>query len=559
MVPAAPGTAAQNRPRPPLRRDIAFSLSLANLCFLHYWDEFLDKAFSYYTKTPPGLFLQFVTLLDILLLGAVFFGVAQFVRRFRRSRFVDHAAHLCLLALLVLLPLNIVRKDFLHLAAGDVLQSGRLTVAVVGLVALSVLSAVAYLLWRKPNSIYAGARAVVLILTPLLPITIVQTLWSFSREQASGFQDKPPAPPLSVKAGRVVVVVFDEMDYGLTAARPSAIAMPEWERLRRESIDAMEAYSPAPATLEAIPSLVTGRQVITAKPQSADRLDVQFPGADTPKNWRETDTIFSEARREGWNIGVSGWYHPYCRLFGDSCVSCFWTPAAGVLHREESIANLGIAAAMSVQLRRTVMEIPLLSYVDVLAPRVGLRNPGVRKQERLRAREEYLSIHEHALKLVSDPALNIVYLHYPIPHLLAIYDRKGQTFSDEDGSNYFDNLSLVERTIRELRSSLEKSGLWDATALLITSDHPGRIKRWREEPAFWDVEVENVLERSPARTIPFIFKLQDQKRGVQYTSPMNSVVMKELVFSVLRREVATPEQMVEWLDRNRSKFTMVAE
>jgi sulfatase-like protein len=292
---------------------------------------------------------------------------------------------------------------------------------------------------------------------------------------------------------------------------------------------------------------VTGRRVQTAKPESVDTLLIRYDSGNRV-DWKQQQTLFSLAREASLNVGVSGWYHPYCRLFGSSMVSCFWTPALGVLHRKELMDNLNVPSAMALQYRRMLLEIPGLPYIGFLKPRVGVEDPAVREMERASTRREYSGIHENALRLVADPKLNIVYLHYPVPHMLTIYDRDTKGFSLDDGNNYFDNLLLVDRTIGEIRSALEHAGLWDRTAFLITSDHPLRLDIYRASPE-WNAEQENAVSRAPERYIPYMLKLPGQAHGGRYSKAFNCVVTKDLLLAILSRKIVSPQDVIAWLDR----------
>jgi arylsulfatase A-like enzyme len=52
------------------------------------------------------------------------------------------------------------------------------------------------------------------------------------------------------------------------------------------------------------------------------------------------------------------------------------------------------------------------------------------------------------------------------------HDRHQDTLAVRQGSNYFDNLELVDITLGRIRRALEAGGLWDDTTLIVTGDHP---------------------------------------------------------------------------------------
>jgi hypothetical protein len=548
MHPAAPTV----NTRSVLRKyatDLIFCISLAHLCVLKFWDEVQDYTFSYFRKEPADYFFHGVTLVHTGLLAIVFWCAVQLVRRSRLPQ-VRLLAEIGLVLTLVLIPLNTVRKDFLQISFFDLTQSWPL-IARVGLVLL-LACAVAYIILRRFRTAFAVARATVWILVPLLPVTLIQTVLLAARENPADFLDKRAATVLTNSSGRIVVAVFDELDLQLMNARPVEVRMPEWDKLHTEAFYAERTDSPGYATKEAIPGLTVGRHIVLGTQKSANTLLLKPADGSRVLDWKASDSLFSAARHASLNVGISGWYHPYCRLFGDSCVSCFWSPAGGVLHREESINDLDMPTAVAFQFRRMLMQVPGLAYVDFLRPEVGLRSPAVRKQERLLTREEYRSIHEHALQLVTDPKINVAYLHYPPPHMLSIFSRKTMDFSAADGTNYFDNLLLVDRTIGDMRRALTAAGLWEQTTLLVTSDHPMRVDMYRI--GLWDDEMEKRIALAPERHVPYVIKFAGQHQPLQYTQPFNSTATKELVLAIVSRQISTPEQLAAWLDANRGRF-----
>src|ERR1019366_8236240 len=102
-----------------------------------------------------------------------------------------------------------------------------------------------------------------------------------------------------------------------------------------------------------------------------------------------------------------------------------------------------------------------------------------------------------------------------------------------------DSLALLDRTIGEIRRSMEKAGTWDTTTVLFTSDHPYR-------------EAMQLNGKSDPR-IPYILKLASQKEGVEYAPQFNTVLTGDLLIAVLRGEVADAPSAAAWLDRNRER------
>src|SRR5439155_22396426 len=76
----------------------------------------------------------------------------------------------------------------------------------------------------------------------------------------------------------------------------------------------------------AIPALVTGNTVYRAEPRDRQTYLLTFSPQDQPLDWSRAPNIFSDARAAQINVGVVGWYFPYCRIFAAFLSECRWEP-----------------------------------------------------------------------------------------------------------------------------------------------------------------------------------------------------------------------------------------
>ena len=158
----------------------------------------------------------------------------------------------------------------------------------------------------------------------------------------------------------------------------------------------------------------------------------------------------------------------------------------------------------------------------------------------------YGEIHDDILQTITDPRLNLVFVHVNVPHLPAIYDISKDAISNSRNDTYPGNLRLVDRTIGDIRKALEKAGMWDTSTILLTADHPLRALPSYMRP-----------ERNPSRRglkqhseVPYLLKMPGETQGLVYDAPMNTVVTKNMLMAILSRQVATVQQVAAWLDRN---------
>lgn len=512
-------------------RDLVVALSLSNLLFLKGWIELLEGSRHPYFRRQIALYwADAVALtLDVLLLAAACW-IAVLLARRSRKRFPLRLARWTFLGvfiLLLFLVANVVRRRIPSLS----LDSLAARLGKAGLIFLGVVVAVVVvlLLVRRHRSLVRVAVSLLLVFSPFVLITFSRAIWvglhhsSHVPPAETSFMPEPPCQGRA--ASRVLWFVFDDMDYRLAISeRPPSLHLPELDRLRGEVLSASHAYPPAPYTGRSMPALITGRRVSKATPARWDELMVLFEGTREAVGWSSQPNIFSQAREKGFRTGVIGWYHPYCRIFGASLTACYWKPFK--------------AAESPVPVVKSMLEfvrqaIPPRARLDLLE-RVGIKDPDWDGQYHIAT---YISMLEEAKKVISDSSLDLVLVHWPIPHPPFIYDRERRDFtlSAHPRAGYLDNLALVDRTLGELRRTLEEAGLWNGTTLLLTSDHP-----WRDS---------KLLDGKRDARVPFVLKLSGHKEAVTYRHPFDMVLTKNLLLSLLAGELASPESVVQWLDQ----------
>jgi len=506
-------------------RDILVALSLANLLFLKAWIEIFEGVRHPYFRADAGLYWAdcAAVALDVLLAAGLFWGGAVVARRSRKSWALPLArgAFLIVFLLMFFIVLNVMRRRF------PALSLDALAVAVgTPVLILFGLGLLALLLYARAHLVTA-AMVVVLIFSPFAAITFAQAAWLGLRHSpapgaAPGAAAKP-APARDSSRSRVLWFIFDDMDYRLSfPERPESINLPEFDRLRSQTLFATHAEPPAGYTGRSLPGLVTGRRVALARPASLNELVLTFEGDPHPVGWSTQPNIFSLAHGAGFTTGVVGWYHPYCRLFGSSLTYCAWEPfnAAEAAHP--------VAKSMLEFARMTAPP-----FVRRLFDRIGIKDPDLNAQYHLGS---YRRISSRAREVIVDTRLDLTLIHLPVPHPPFIYERRKQelTLAADTQEGYLDNLVLADRTLGELRRTLEAAGQWDGATILVSSDHP-----WRDSKQFDG-------KRDPR--VPFLLKLPRQEQGRLVERPFNTVLTKDLLLALLQGELPTPESVVAWLE-----------
>jgi hypothetical protein len=512
---------------PKTLRDLILALSLANLCFMGAWRVLVNPLhYTYYHwKYYPGFTEYAALLIDVLALAALFWGAVTLARR-SGNRFAMKAARWAFLLALVV-PLNDLRMQLSGSHFTNVLGSRRSLLIAVAV--LLVVAGAALVRWRA--HVVRGAVAGVLILSPFVLMALFQGAWlaikhrpnaALAVNRAAG----PLPQPGQIPGARVLWIVFDELDQRRAfTARPPGLELPELDRLRREAVFAEKALPPSSDTLFSMPSLISGQQIAWALAVRPNELLVTIQGSTEEVAWSTQPNVFAEARAAGADTAVVGWYHPYCRVIADSLSSCFWEPVVDDISPLRGEPTL--LKSMAHWATMSLFRIP--GAFRLLEPWYE----SGRRQDHI---EEHVKIMERARAVAKERGFGLTLLHFPIPHHPFIYDAARGALSARTENTYADNLVLTDRTLGELRRELEAAGLWEETAVIVTSDH-----WWRSPP-------DGLIDKH----VPFIVKLRGQKEGATYETSFNTVLTRGLILAVLRGEVADPPGLMRWLDQNRS-------
>jgi hypothetical protein len=516
-------------------REAGLALSLANILFFPLWSELLPGSFGhYYLKTPPSLNMHLGLLMAVLSVACLFFLIGRGFQSAKNP--LLRASGKLVFLLLCLLSFTVVRCHVMRYALTDQLP----LIYRIDLFLIRPLLVVCGILLLTPlrGRVVRVTASLVLALIPFVVITFSQAAWAAVRIKAGvpfqDFIDKPAPPVLPGKpdAPRVIWLLFDSFDQRRTFEdRAAGLELPHLDRLSRESLYATAAYGAEPNTVRSIPALFIGERVAYARPARVNELLIRFGDVTREGFWSEQPNLFSKARAAGFNTALVGYYHPYGRVLGDHLTRSFWiTGRWGPISDDPNITVWdSMTQIFSTQAERILSSIPFIWRFGLGSGEKGDSQPESR--ERLPERvENYRRLLKETQAIVEDPAYQLVFVHWLIPHHPYIYDHTVNDFSLEAQTSYSDNLELVDRTIGEIRKQLEATGQWERTALLISADH-----------AF----------NPHAGKIPFLLKLPGQREGQVYPERWNTVITSELLLGILSGEFSTPEQVVSRINQNR--------
>jgi hypothetical protein len=261
------------------------------------------------------------------------------------------------------------------------------------------------------------------------------------------------------------------------------------------------------------------RQVIWDGPRE---LQLFYTGEAQMVPWSTQTSVFQRAGALGINTALVEWFHPACRVLSGLSY-CTWRPMA----MQYNSMGEGFWQILPNQ-ARSLFETTMFSLFG--------RSLSARQQTGV-----YHAILREGEALANDTNFGFTVVHLPVPHAPHAYNLKTGEFTLGNApiAGYVDSLALLDRTVGEIRRSMENSGTWDTTTVLFTSDHPYR-------------EAMQLDGKSDPR-IPYILKLASQKEGVEYTPQFNAVLTSDLLMDVLRGEITDAVSATAWLDRNRAR------
>jgi hypothetical protein len=497
----------------PLKRKIKdgiVAVSLANWCFVSVWYRLFNNIdFGFFNIIPLNRPTLLALLANIFLLAAVFWLVLRAWRRWQ-NRWFHLIVHLLFIVLMVAPVFFHAQTHAQHALAFLLHQpAGLFITIVIG----------ALILW-KHRLVARVATIVVAILSPLAVYTlgklVLLSLGIFIHlpVQPDRFSPVPPGP---VHQGRprVVWIIFDEADYRMIFdQRPAGLELPEFDRLRGESLSANNANSPTESTITSMPSLILGYRISKAMLTNSYDLAVQFVITNGTYWCSQRPSVFSSARAMGVNTAVVGWYLPYGKLFGRDLNYCFWRPFP--VYNPSRASTFGDAMWRQIQC---------------------LSGP-------LHARQDTVAMYQQCLAestaLVTNTAYGLMLFHMFPPHYPGIYLRDKNQFTArkmDTAAGYFNNLALADRTLGKLRHALEMSGEWETTWTIVSADHSWRFSR--EYDGQHDYRV------------PFLVNPPGANRPVVYSQSFNTVATRSLIEAILRGEITNRTQAVaDWLKVN---------
>jgi Sulfatase len=457
-------------------KDFFLALSLSNLCMVDPWTRVLGLSLNdgFFRQAPPTRMDIVGVVIAVLFLTATFWAVATLIRASRSMVLKTAVRTLFLLTALIPFHMLLLRiPTFWWLetrlclwyseVSGYAPETAHLTLT-LGAIAAGAATV------RWGRQLEKVIIPIVMIEVPFVLITFFQAGNFFSNylKFAPQYQDQAAiAMKNIVRTGthsRVVWLLFDELDRGvIDGSDRFGASYPEIARLQRQSVVATNAVSPTSCTRLSLPTYLSGREISVLDPQSPSSANITLASTGQTIRWDPQDNLFAQAMSEGFTTGIVGWYIPYCRILKNSFNYCWWAPAYS-----NSI--------------RTGATIPddILTQLWNAADATPVGAIALKKIDKNALCTHRIHVYEDSLtraeQLATNPRFDLVFVHFSIPHPPGFY--RADTHQFDCSGDYVDNVSLVDRTIGELRVAMEAAHTWNNSTVIVSSDHPYRPWLW---------------------------------------------------------------------------------
>ncbi len=483
-------------------RDFLVSLTLANLIMMKVWLSILpfkaDQAF--FLEHSQGV-VYVATLMSTLIISVALWSIMSIATRWQKF---EKGIWLCIYVTTIVFCLNGIRAGNNYSLELIYSILGMWGTVIVGL--LLVVGA-GYLIFRYRDVFVQKYSSRVLILSPFLVFTFGQSLLALSKvEPESAFSThayKNLQPVERPNAIPVVWIIFDELDYRIAFGhRPKNLLLPELDKLQLTSLSASKAYSPGGATIISIPELLTGKVLKSSTPLSANRIELIGLNGKA-SNFPTDETIIGDLQKRGEKTAIFGWYFPYNRL----------------------LATVDVIKSYPYELTKTIFT----QLSNLIESRFTF----------LLSNSHHISItksmQNDVIHFLQTFESGFVFLHYPVPHADYIYNRNTKTYCQNLNlkEGYIDNVALTDRLLGEVRATMEQTGTWDKSLLIVSADHHWRFNTYDG--------VTDTLH------VPFLVKLPRQKYSLSASDRFETVNTKEMILNIIDGKINTPEEVKRWI------------
>ena len=373
--------------------------------------------------------------------------------------------------------------------------------------------------------LYARLPVVQMFMTILLPVTLIFPLW-FVWATPVGRLVMPPKnqayAEIQIKNPvTTIVLVFDE--FSTTAlldaeGRIDPVRFPNFATLSAESLWFPNAISASQSTVEAIPSIVTGRNPRPEEnlmPTVTDYPENLFTILGGSYSLVVSETVTSLCPQELCMKQNKKLGHNYASFFSDLLVIY-----AHVLAPPGSAKKLPSLDSQWTGFGDKILGVPPAKKDGVHT--TDLLNKEIERDDQL---TQFLS------KIKASSVPRLYFIHTELPHIPYWYLASGQQYSEENNklpegiisdktgwlgeksliitayNRYLQQVGYVDNFLGKIRNQLITDGIYDDSLLILVADHGVAFEAWQSRRVMTDINKSEIFK------VPMFVKLPKQKIG----------------------------------------------
>ncbi len=159
---------------------------------------------------------------------------------------------------------------------------------------------------------------------------------------------------------------------------------------------------------------------------------------------------------------------------------------------------------------------------------------------------DYQDIYAASDALLRDRNSGFVLLHLPVPHPFGIFNRKTGKMTTST-STYVDNLALADKCLASIRATLEQTGQWDSSTVVVMGDHSWRVTQIWKPGSPWTKEDERASNHAKYDPRPaYLVKLPGQTMGASVNTAYHSTNTRQLFDAIIAHRITSPGDLAAW-------------
>jgi hypothetical protein len=354
----------------------------------------------------------------------------------------------------------------------------------------------------------------------------------------------------TIQPHRIIWVVLDELSYQQTYEhRFPGLQLPAFDALAANATVFTHAQPFDIYTEVVLPGLFAGKPFDAMRTTPTVELSVHNALTGKWQNFQQHDTVFQDALNAGYSTAITGWYNPYCRIISAVLDSCYWTyrSPSNLMQPSDSILTntldpLKLLTWMVLNVAPAHVRVYFMRRLHIPEEKVSITQGHI---------DDYKDLAARSNKLLRDRSYGFILLHLPVPHPWGIYDRHTGKFITT-GSSYINNLALADKCLANIRQTLEQTGQWDSSTVVVMGDHSWRTKQlWHlPHPGYgWAKEDDIASHGGQYDPRPvYIVKFPGQTTGTRIDTPYSTVNTRKLFDNIMSHQLTNAADLTAWVN-----------